>query len=192
VSTETAVEQQTRYDIAAGVLDKIFGPSWRDKQRTTGFKAVDDFQRIAVEHCYADVWARDTLDYKTRSAISMSVTATLGTLDEFKLHVEAALANGWTHVALHQKSAVRRLHGGREMLAAWYERQGPAADVLQVGELPSPQPAAGEVPRARHLLWHQSRRHQTALGLAGKPNGLSAHHPPQRWRRRDRRRRRRR
>jgi 4-carboxymuconolactone decarboxylase len=58
---------------------------------------ADDFQRIAVEHCYADVWARDTLDYKTRSAISMATTATLGTLDEFKLHVEAALANGWSH-----------------------------------------------------------------------------------------------
>jgi NADPH2:quinone reductase len=33
----------------------------------------------------------------------------------------------------------------REMRAAWYERQGPAADVLQVGELPLPEPAAGEV-----------------------------------------------
>ncbi len=31
------------------------------------------------------------------------------------------------------------------MLAAWYDRQGAAADVLQVGELPDPQPAAGEV-----------------------------------------------
>lgn len=32
------------------------------------------------------------------------------------------------------------------MRAAWYERQGPATDVLQVGELPPlPEPAAGEV-----------------------------------------------
>ena len=31
------------------------------------------------------------------------------------------------------------------MLAAWYDRQGAAADVLQGGELPDPQPAAGEV-----------------------------------------------
>lgn len=31
------------------------------------------------------------------------------------------------------------------MLAAWYDRQGAAADVLQVGEFPDPQPAAGEV-----------------------------------------------
>jgi len=31
------------------------------------------------------------------------------------------------------------------MLAAWYERQGPAAEVFQFGELPTPQPGPGEV-----------------------------------------------
>ena len=31
------------------------------------------------------------------------------------------------------------------MKAAWYERNGPAHEVLQVGELPDPVPAAGEV-----------------------------------------------
>jgi NADPH2:quinone reductase len=31
------------------------------------------------------------------------------------------------------------------MRAVWYDQQGPAADVLQVGELPDPQPGPGEV-----------------------------------------------
>src|SRR5258708_38975468 len=31
------------------------------------------------------------------------------------------------------------------MKAAWYEKQGPARDVLAVGEMPDPIPAAGEV-----------------------------------------------
>src|SRR5690349_22503597 len=31
------------------------------------------------------------------------------------------------------------------MRAVWYERPGPAAEVLQVGELPDPEPDAGEV-----------------------------------------------
>ena len=31
------------------------------------------------------------------------------------------------------------------MLAAWYDRQGPAAEVLQVGEVPAPEPGPGEV-----------------------------------------------
>lgn len=31
------------------------------------------------------------------------------------------------------------------MRAAWYEKQGPAREVLTVGEMPDPVPAAGEV-----------------------------------------------
>ena len=31
------------------------------------------------------------------------------------------------------------------MRAAWYEKQGPAREVLVVGEMPDPRPAAGEV-----------------------------------------------
>ena len=31
------------------------------------------------------------------------------------------------------------------MRAVWYERQGPAGEVLQVGELPAPEPGPGEV-----------------------------------------------
>ncbi|MEV0777392.1 NADPH:quinone reductase [Streptomyces sp. NPDC050428] len=31
------------------------------------------------------------------------------------------------------------------MIASWYDEQGPAADVLRVGELPDPRPGAGEV-----------------------------------------------
>ena len=31
------------------------------------------------------------------------------------------------------------------MRAVWYERQGPASEVLQVGELPAPEPGPGDV-----------------------------------------------
>jgi NADPH:quinone reductase len=31
------------------------------------------------------------------------------------------------------------------MIAAWYDRQGPAAEVLQIGEFPAPEPGSGEV-----------------------------------------------
>ena len=33
----------------------------------------------------------------------------------------------------------------RQMRAAWYERKGAAREVLQVGELPIPEPGPGEV-----------------------------------------------
>ncbi len=39
----------------------------------------------------------------------------------------------------------QNLSAGKVMRAAWYERQGPARDVLTVGEMADPQPGAGEV-----------------------------------------------
>src|SRR6516225_9701655 len=42
-------------------------------------------------------------------------------------------------------SSAQRFAEVADMLAAWYDRQGPAADVLQVGELPNPEPGPGEV-----------------------------------------------
>lgn len=35
--------------------------------------------------------------------------------------------------------------GEARMRAAWYEKQGPAREVLKVGEMPDPIPARGEV-----------------------------------------------
>ena len=40
---------------------------------------------------------------------------------------------------------------GVTMRAAWYEQQGPASEVLQVGELPAPEPGPGDVRVRLHL-----------------------------------------
>jgi NADPH:quinone reductase len=36
--------------------------------------------------------------------------------------------------------------------AVWYDRQGPASDVLQIGEMPDQEPGPGEGPSARAVL----------------------------------------
>ena len=37
------------------------------------------------------------------------------------------------------------------MRAAWYDQQGPAAEVLRVGDLPAPEPGVGEVRVRLHV-----------------------------------------
>ena len=78
------------------------------------------------------------------------------------------------------------------MLASWYDRQGPAAEVLQVGELPDPDPGPGEVRVRVRRFGRQPRRHQEAARLARLLDALPAGDPAQRRRRRRRRRGRRR
>ena len=55
------------------------------------------------------------------------------------------------------------------MIAAWYDRQGPAAEVLQVGALPIADPGAGEV-RVRLGL---SGRASIPLGSAGESGSMA-------------------
>jgi NADPH:quinone reductase len=64
------------------------------------------------------------------------------------------------------------------MLASWYGCQGPAGEVLQVGNLPDPQPGPGEV-RVRIHLSGVNPGHQEAPRMARLIHVVPAHHPAQ-------------
>ena len=78
-----------------------------------------------------------------------------------------------------------RERGGFRMRAAWYERAGPASEVLTVGEMDAPRPGPEEVV-ARPRLRGQPRGDQEALRLDGLRHRLPARRPPQRRRGHDR------
>jgi alkylhydroperoxidase/carboxymuconolactone decarboxylase family protein YurZ len=81
---------------AEALLDRIFTPAWRDHQGGVAWpsQAGQDFARLCVEHCYADVWPRGELDLKTRSLVTLTALASLGSVEELTLHVRAALSLG--------------------------------------------------------------------------------------------------
>jgi NADPH:quinone reductase len=66
------------------------------------------------------------------------------------------------------------------MRAAWYEKQGPAREVLVVGEMPDPRPGAGEVRIRIAASGIKSGRCQEALGLFWHWYAIPARHSAQR------------
>ncbi|MFE4455905.1 NADPH:quinone reductase [Nocardia tengchongensis] len=63
-------------------------------------------------------------------------------------HRRARPADGWDSTAPHVDSELRMPpypSGSTLMRAAWYDRTGPAEEVLEVGELPAPEPGPGQV-----------------------------------------------
>ena len=59
--------------------------------------AAADFKRLATTHTFGDAWPRtQALDTPTRALISVTIAATLGTLEPLRGQVRIALNNGVT------------------------------------------------------------------------------------------------
>ena len=59
--------------------------------------AATDFKRLATTHTFGDAWSRtQALDTPTRALISVTIAATLGTLEPLRGQVRIALNNGVT------------------------------------------------------------------------------------------------
>ena len=62
--------------------------------RTTDFTAP--FQDFITRYAWGSVWAREGLDRRTRSVVTLSVLTALGRENEIEMHVRGALRNGLT------------------------------------------------------------------------------------------------
>src|ERR1700755_113959 len=81
---------------AAGmrVRREVLGDAHVDRalERATSFTAP--FQEFITRYAWGDVWTREGLDRRTRSAITLALLAALGHERELALHVRAARRNG--------------------------------------------------------------------------------------------------
>ena len=66
----------------------------RAVERTSEFTAP--FQDFITRYAWGEVWSRDGLDRRTRSAITLAVLTALGREHEIAMHVRAARRNGLT------------------------------------------------------------------------------------------------
>jgi 4-carboxymuconolactone decarboxylase len=84
------------HDAGMSVRRAVLGDDHVDRaiERTTEFTAP--FQDFITRYAWGSVWAREGLDRRTRSAITLSVLAALGRENEIEMHVRGALRNGLT------------------------------------------------------------------------------------------------
>lgn len=96
-SPSSADDGRSRTEKAEAILDQVFTPAWRSHGGGVPVRtpAGEAFAKLAVEHCYADAWARGGIfDVRQRSLFTLVVLATLGCTDELKMHVRGALNLG--------------------------------------------------------------------------------------------------
>jgi 4-carboxymuconolactone decarboxylase len=84
------------YENGMEVRRAVLGDAHVDRAiaNTTDFTAP--FQEFITNFAWGSVWARDGLDRKTRSAITLAVLTALGRENEIAMHVRGAVTNGMT------------------------------------------------------------------------------------------------
>ncbi len=82
-----------RYDAGMAVRRRVLGDAHVDRATAAATDLDRDFQRWITEMAWGSVWARDTLDDRTRSLVTIAILAALGR-DELDLHLRASANTG--------------------------------------------------------------------------------------------------
>jgi 4-carboxymuconolactone decarboxylase len=84
------------HDAGMKVRREVLGDDYVDRATADATEVTAPFQEYVTRSAWGSVWARDGLDRRTRSCITLALLAALGHENELALHVHAARRNGLT------------------------------------------------------------------------------------------------
>ena len=83
-----------RYDSGMTVRRAVLGEEHVDRAQAGTTEFTRDFQELITRYVWGEVWTRPGLDRKTRSMLTIAITAALGRTEELRLHVKGARNTG--------------------------------------------------------------------------------------------------
>lgn len=91
-STDTA----TRFDAGMQVRRAVLGADYVDRVMAAQTDFDAPFQRFVAEMAWGSVWAREELDLRTRSLITIALLAASGRWEQLEQHIRATRNTGAT------------------------------------------------------------------------------------------------
>lgn len=81
---------------AAGMARRraTLGDAWVDRSIRNRNPFNGDFQDLITRYAWGDIWTRGVIDDQTRRLLVLAQTIALNRVEEFKLHLRAALEHG--------------------------------------------------------------------------------------------------
>lgn len=83
-----------RYETGMKVRREVLGDEHVARAIAASTPLTEPFQRFITEGAWGSVWARDGLDRRVRSCITLALLTALGHERELAMHVRAAKRNG--------------------------------------------------------------------------------------------------
>jgi 4-carboxymuconolactone decarboxylase len=84
------------HERGTAVRREVLGDEHVDRARAATTPFTEDFQDFITRYAWGGVWAREGLDRRTRSCLTLALLAALGREGELEMHVRAALRVGVT------------------------------------------------------------------------------------------------
>ena len=88
--------ESERFERGMQVRREVLGDAHVDRANANTSALDADFQRFITETAWGSVWARDVLDHRTRSLITVGILAALGRDSELAMHLRATRNTGAT------------------------------------------------------------------------------------------------
>ena len=85
-----------KFDRGMIVRRAVLGEEHVDRAQASTTEFTRDFQELITRYAWGEVWSRPGLDRKTRSLLTIAITASLGRWEELRLHVRGARNTGVT------------------------------------------------------------------------------------------------
>ena len=106
-----------RYQHGIAVMQRLWGEPMTTELRTLWQQADPDIERYITAFALGDIWARPTLDLKTRSLICLAAAVALERDAQIRLHTHGALQNGATAAEVTETILQLMIYAG--FPAAW-------------------------------------------------------------------------
>ncbi|MCG9737753.1 4-carboxymuconolactone decarboxylase [Shewanella insulae] len=123
---------KVKYDQGLAIRREVMGDSFVDRALSSASDFTQPLQELVTRNAWGEVWAREGLDRRTRSLITIATLAALKASTELKGHVRGALRNGCTveeiqEVLLHSTvycgmpAGVEAFRAANEVIAEWQD-----------------------------------------------------------------------
>ncbi|CAM3881911.1 4-carboxymuconolactone decarboxylase [Shewanella aquimarina] len=123
---------KAKYEKGLGVRREVMGDEFVDRALSSASDFTQPLQELVTRNAWGEVWAREGLDRRTRSLITIATLAAFKASTELKGHVRGALRNGCTveeiqEVLLHatvycgMPAGVEAFRAANEVISEWQE-----------------------------------------------------------------------
>lgn len=106
-----------RYQHGLEIMQRLWGEPMTTELRSLWQQADPDLEHYITAFALGDIWARPSLDLKTRSLICLAAAVALEREGQIRLHTHGALHNGATEAEVTETILQLMIYAG--FPAAW-------------------------------------------------------------------------